>query len=199
VSRLLAAVALAAFVAAIVVIAIASTGSHTTSATTAPATVLPVPTTTLRAEVTTVRRRTAIRLHLAPAGVYDPPPGDGTENDSQVPNAVDGDPATFWSTEHYTQGFTKDGVGIVLDVGTRRLIKRVLVGTDLADSRAEIRLGDSPTGPFRLASENQLLDGTTTFGLNDGAAGRYVVVWITRISPTSGEAHVTEVRAFAGP
>ena len=87
----------------------------------------------------------------------------------------------------------------MLDGGTRRLIDRVLVGTDVAGSRAEIRLGDTATGPFRLASENQLLDGTTTFGLNDGATGRYVVVWITRLSPAIGEAHVTEVRAFAGP
>jgi hypothetical protein len=196
---MLATVALAAFVAAMVVIAIASTGSNTTTVTAAPTTTVRAATTTRPVEVTTVRRRTAIPLHLDPTGVYDPPPGDGRENDSQVPNAVDGDPATSWSTEHYTQGFTKDGVGIVLDVGTRRLIDRVLVGTDVAGSRAEIRLGDAPTGPFRLASENQLLDGTTTFGLNDGATGRYLVVWFTRLSPTIGEAHVTEVRAFAGP
>jgi len=196
---MLAAVALAAFVAAMVVIAVASTGSNKTTVTAAPTTTVPAAITTRPVEVTTVRRRRAIPLHLDPTGVYDPPPGDGRENDSQVPNAVDGDPATSWSTEHYTQGFTKDGVGIVLDVGTRRLIDRVLVGTDVAGSRAEIRLGDAPTGPFRLASENQLLDGTTTFGLNDGATGRYLVVWFTRLSPTIGEAHVTEVRGFAGP
>jgi hypothetical protein len=196
---MLAAVALAAFVAAMVVIAVASTGSNETSATEAPTTTVPAATTTRPVEVTTVRRPRPIPLHLDPTGVYDPPPGDGRENDSQVPNAVDGDPATSWSTEHYTQGFTKDGVGIVLDIGTRRLIDRVLVGTDAAGSRAEIRLGDSPTGPFRLASENQQLDGTTTFGLNDGATGRYIVVWITQLSPTLGEARVTEVRAFAGP
>jgi hypothetical protein len=26
-----------------------------------------------------------------------------------------------------------------------------------------------------------------------------LIVWITRLSPAIGEAHVTEVRAFAGP
>ena len=196
---MLAAVALAAFVAAMVVIAVASTGANKTSSTASPTTAVPAATTTRPAVVTTVRRPKPKPLRLDPTGVYDPPPGDGRENDSQVPNVVDGDPATSWSTEHYTRGFTKDGVGIVLDVGTRRLIDRVLVGTDVAGSRAEIRLGDSPTGPFRLASENQQLDGTTTFGLNDGATGRYVVVWFTQVSPTIGEAHVTEVRAFAGP
>src|SRR5262245_44097071 len=181
-----------------VVIALASTGSS--DGTGAPTTTASTTAVTTRpAEVTTVSRPKVIRLRLAPAGVYDPPPGDGTENDSEVPNAVDGDPATFWSSEHYTQGFTKDGVGIVLDVGTRRLIGRVVIGTDVSGSRAEIRLGDSPTGPFKLASENQLLDGPTTFGLDDGATGRYIVVWVTQLSPSIGEAHLNEVRAFAGP
>jgi hypothetical protein len=115
---LLATVALAAFVAAMVVIAIASTGSNKTTVTAAPTTTVRAATTTRPVEVTTVRMRTAIPLHLDPTGVYDPPPGDGRENDSQVPNAVDGDPATSWSTEHYKRGFTKDGVGIVLDVST---------------------------------------------------------------------------------
>ena len=194
---MLAAVALAAFLAAIVLIAMASRGSDSSGD--SVTTTVPPATTTSPAKVTTPRKPKVVRLHLAPAGVYDPPPGDGHENDSQVPNAVDGNPATSWSTEHYTHGFSKDGVGIVLDVGTSRLIGRVLVGTDVAGSRAEIRLGDTPTGPFRLVSENQLLDGTTTFGLDKGATGRYLVVWITQMSSTLGEARVTEVRAYTVP
>jgi len=194
---MLATLALVAFLGAIVLIAVASRGSDSSSSSTTT-TVRPA-TSTSPAKVKTVRKAKAIRVPLAPAGVYDPPPGDGHENDSQVPNAVDGDPATSWSTEHYTHGFSKEGVGIVLDVGTSRLIGRVLVGTDVAGSRAEIRLGDTPTGPFRLVSENQLLDGTTAFGLDKGATGRFLVVWITQMSPSLGEAHVTEVRAFAGP
>jgi hypothetical protein len=194
---MLATLALAAFLGAIVLIAVASRGSDSSG--TSPTTTASLAATTARpAEVTTVRKPKATRLPLAPAGVYDPPPGDGHENDSQVANAVDGDPATSWSTEHYTHGFSKEGVGIVLDAGTSRLIGRVLVGTDVAGSRAEIRLGDAPTGPFRLVSENQLLDGTTAFGLDKGATGRYLVVWITQMSSTLGEARVTEVRAFAG-
>src|SRR5262245_60655268 len=131
---MLATLALAAFLGAIVLIAVASRGSDSSGV--SATTTAPIPASTTRpVEVTTtVRKPKAVPLPLAPAGVYDPPPGDGHENDSQVSNAVDGDPATAWSTEHYTHGFSKDGVGIVLDAGTSRLISRVLVGTDIAGS-----------------------------------------------------------------
>lgn len=53
----------------------------------------------------------------ATAIVYDPL-GDGTESDSTVTNAVDGDRSTAWSTEAYSRPIRdiKEGVGIVLDV-----------------------------------------------------------------------------------
>lgn len=195
---MLAAVALAAFLAAMVVIALSSALSDGNgSAATTTATVTVSRETAPPPEATTVRRPPA-RVPLAPVGVYDPPPGDGHENDSAVPNAVDGDPSTVWSTEHYTNGFAKPGVGIVLDAGRRRAITRVVVGTELDGSRAEIMLGDTPGGPFRLVSKNRLLGRATTFDLRRAAAGRYLVVWITRLSPAVEEAHVTKVRALVG-
>jgi hypothetical protein len=196
-TRLLAAGALAAFIAAMVVIAVESLGSGggnravtTAAATTTRASSRPRPT-------TTVPRR-PVRIKLVAVGPYDPPPGDGTENDSQVPNAVDGDPATFWSTEHYTNGFFKPGVGIVLDAGKRQPIARVLVTTDETGSRAEIQVADSPTGPYRVVSADQPLSKSTTFALKRGASGRYVLVWLTALPPATGEGHISEVRAFAG-
>jgi hypothetical protein len=196
-TRLLAAGALAAFIAAMVVIAVESLGSGggnravtTAAATTTRASSRPRPT-------TTVPRR-PVRIKLVAVGPYDPPPGDGTENDSQVPNAVDGDPATFWSTEHYTKGFFKPGVGIVLDAGKRQPIARVLVTTDETGSRAEIQVADSPTGPYRVVSADQPLSKSTTFALKRGASGRYVLVWLTALPPATGEGHISEVRAFAG-
>ena len=196
-NRLLAAGALAAFIAAMVVIAFASLGSGgggtqavTTAATTTGAATRPRPTTSAP--------RPPVRIKLVAVGPYDPPPGDGTENDAQVPNAVDGNPGTSWSTEHYTQGFFKPGVGIVLDAGRRRRIARVLVSTDDTGSRAEIQLADSPTGPYRVVSADRALAGTTTFTLKRGTRGRYVLVWLTAIPPATGVGHIAEVRAFAG-
>ncbi len=51
---------------------------------------------------------------------YDPDGDDGQENDQLVSQAIDGNPATFWSTLCYgsrTLG-GKGGVGIVADLGT---------------------------------------------------------------------------------
>lgn len=194
-NRLLAAGALAAFIAALIVIALASLGSGGggSQAVTTTATTRPV----ARTRPTTTAPKPPLRIKLVAVGPYDPPPGDGTENDSQVSSAVDGDRATFWSTEHYTNGFFKSGVGIVLDAGRRRRIARVLVSTDETGSRAEIQLADSPTGPYRVASADRALTGTTSFALKRGASGRYVLVWLTALPSATDEGHVTEVRAFA--
>jgi eukaryotic-like serine/threonine-protein kinase len=196
-TRLLAAGALAAFIAAMVAIALASLGSDggggggTQAARTTTRAVT-------RTQPTTTAPKPPARIRLVAVGPYDPPPGDGTENDSQVPNAVDGNPATFWSTEHYARGFFKPGVGIVLDAGRRRRIARVLVGTDETGSRAEIQLADSPTGPYRVVTADQALGvGTTAFALKRGATGRYVLVWLTALPSSTGEGHITEVRALS--
>ena len=41
-------------------------------------------------------------VHLVASNAYDPQ-GDGQEHDEEVPNATDGDPATYWETEDYRQ------------------------------------------------------------------------------------------------
>jgi hypothetical protein len=193
-NRLLAAGALAAFIAAMITIALASLDSG--GGTRAVTTVVP-PRTVTRAQPTTTAPKPPRRIVLVGVGPYDPPPGDGTENDTEVRNAVDGNAATFWSTEHYTHGFFKPGVGIVLDAGRKRPIARVLVGTDEPGSRAEIQLADSPTGPYRVVSADRKLQGTTTFVLKRGTSGRYVLVWLTALPSATGEGHINEVRAFS--
>src|SRR5205814_466109 len=137
VNRLLAAAALAAFIGALAAIAISSTGggdkqSATTIArTTTRATTRPT---------TTASPPRARAVKLTAVGAFDPE-GDGHENDDLATQAVDGDPATFWNTEHYTHGFFKKGVGLVLDAGRPRTITKVIVSTDSAGSRAQIQVG----------------------------------------------------------
>jgi hypothetical protein len=195
VNRLVAAGALATFLVAMLVIVIASATSgggssstqRTTAATTAtqPATTAPPP---------PPPKQVAVKL--TGAGAYDPE-GDGHENDDLAPLAVDGDPATFWKTEHYTKRFFKKGVGLVLDVGRSLGLSQVVVKTDGRGSSAQIQLGNNPAGPFHAVSADRPLTGTTTYKLNKGAAGRYIVIWITALPQALGEAHVTEVRASA--
>jgi putative peptidoglycan lipid II flippase len=197
VNRLLAGGALVIFIGAMLAIALSSVGSDGGGGGTQAATTTASTTVGSRPKPRAPAPKPA-RIKLVAVGPYDPPPGDGTENDSEVANAVDGDPATFWSTEHYTHGFFKEGVGIVLDAGRRRRIARVLVGTDDVGSRAEIRLADAPTGPYRVVSADKALQGTTTFPLRPRSFGRYVLVWVTAVPTATGEAHIDEVRAIGG-
>lgn len=193
--RLLSALALAAFVAAMVVIAVASltSGDGSTSPTTG---VLPtIAPTTQPATTAAPPPPKPVSVQLVAVGAYDPE-GDGRENDSLAPLAVDGDPSTYWKTEHYSS-FSKKGVGLVLDAGRNRTLVRVVVSTDGSGSSAQILLGTDPAGPFRAVSADRPLRGSTAFPLRKGSTGRYLVVWITSLPQAIGEAHVTEVRAFA--
>src|SRR3954463_15527912 len=55
---------------------------------------------------------------LVTAKDFDPPPGDGVENATEVTLAIDGDKSTAWSTEHYYGGLTKPGVGLYVTAGS---------------------------------------------------------------------------------
>jgi hypothetical protein len=48
-----------------------------------------------------------------------------------------------------------------------------------------------------VVSADKALEGTTAFPLKARAAGRYVLVWVTALSSSTGEAHLNEVRALA--
>ena len=195
-SRLLAGIALAGFLAAGLIIAVVSAtsggdGGRTTTA---------APRTTVRTQTaqptTTATTRKTSAIKLTGSGAYDPY-GDRHENDDLAPLAVDGDATTFWKSEHYRNGFGKPGVGLLLDAGRRRSISKiVVVVADAPGASARIDLGDSPNGPFDPASAERKLNGTTAFPLKNGAAGRYIVVWLTGIPEPAGEAHIAEVRAF---
>ena len=195
VNRLLAAGALAAFLLVLLVIVIVSAtsgGGSSAPPTTAVTTTVTRPT----QPTTTGASPKQVAVKLIGTGAYDPE-GDQHENDDLAPLAVDGDPTTFWKTEHYNKGFFKKGVGLVLDAGRSLGLSRVVVETDGRGSFAQILLGSKPAGPFHPVSADRPLTGTTVYALHKGAAGRYIVVWITAIPQAVGEAHITEVRASA--
>jgi serine/threonine-protein kinase len=131
-------------------------------------------------------------IRLTGVAAYDPD-GDGAEHDAEVGRATDGDAATYWTTETY-QDFSgsKPGVGLVLDAGKEVEPHSITVTTDTPGYQAEIKAGDSPTGPFRTVSDNKTVEATTTFDNLDNASARYFVVWITDLD---GSAHVNEVKA----
>jgi serine/threonine-protein kinase len=133
-------------------------------------------------------------VHLSGVGAWDPQGGDG-EHDSAAPNATDGNPDTFWGTEHY-QSFDKPGVGVVLQAPSAVQLKSVTVTTDTPGFTAEIQSGPSAHGPFvTVVSPSRVVGDRTRFVIGGSKAATFYLVWITQLPPGSDTAHVNEVSA----
>ena len=121
------------------------------------------------------------------------PLGNGRENSDLAPLAIDGKPATAWTTVVYASDYLsgKPGVGLLLDLGAPRpvsAVKLTLVGpgTDL-EIRTSEKVSDDPAAytPFAAATaapEDIVLRAPKP------VTARYVLIWITRVSsnPDSG-------------
>src|SRR5689334_20818277 len=132
-------------------------------------------------------------VHFASATAYDPF-GDQSEHDSAAANAIDGDSATYWNTEHYSGALPKPGVGLVLDLGAAKKLGELVVRSDTPGFTATIKSGSSATGPFTRVSAAQDVGGNTTFTLKDGPARQYYLVWITDLGSNSS-VEINEVKA----
>jgi serine/threonine-protein kinase len=122
------------------------------------------------------------------------PEGDGSEHPERVAQATDGNPTTSWTTETYGNfDDLKDGVGIVLDAGSRVQLGEVTIVTDEPGFTARIQAGQRVSGPFEDVSGDTQIGERTTIELDTGGrAFRYYVVWITSLE---GSAHLNEVRS----
>ncbi len=121
------------------------------------------------------------------------PFGDQTEHPETVSRATDGDVATFWTTEEY-RSFDKEGVGIVVDAGSRVALSRIVVRTDVPGFTALIAAAGRLDGDFVNVAGEQRVGRRATFDVDTrGESYRYYLVWITGLQ---GRAHLNEVRAF---
>ena len=138
-----------------------------------------------------------VAVKLTAAHSYDPNGDDRQEHDSEVVNAVDGDPATFWLTSryHYPEGgLGKPGVGFVVRAAGTGGLRRLTLVTDTPGFTAQIQASSSPTGGFKAVSGSKVVGSSTTFKL-DSNDGPYYLVWITRLGSDDSSAHVNEVKA----
>ena len=188
-ARLLAALALAALLGGLFVIVVASRGGND-----GPAVVITTPEATPKPKPTPTRPAAA-RITVTGVGAYDPD-GDRSENGGEAPLATDGNAATAWKSERYRSTFRKTGVGLVVDAGRPVKASRVVVTTETPGYDAEIRVGDSATGPFVAVSGSKAATPRTAFALKP-RSGRYLMVWITSM-PAGGVAAVNEIAVTAG-
>jgi len=142
---------------------------------------------------------TALALTAADLTDFDPQ-GSGApgENPADLPNLIDGDPTTTWTTEGYespTLRGVKDGVGFVVDLGRSTVVDAVQLTVALPGVAVELRGADEEldaTDP-EAASDTELLDSTaaaeavTELGPDEPTEARYLLIWVTgNLQPDSG-------------
>jgi eukaryotic-like serine/threonine-protein kinase len=122
------------------------------------------------------------------------PFADGRENPEGLVKAVDGNPATAWSTDTYNTadfGGLKPGVGLWVDLGRTRAVSSVDVTSPDSGWQGEIRLADRPAD--RLEGWGKAVArGSGRFDVK-GRKGRYVLVWITALPDPSHRVRIAEI------
>ncbi len=117
------------------------------------------------------------------------PLGDGREDPTHVAAAVDGDPATSWSTEMY-QSFSRDkaGVGIVVQLGRARRVRTVSVTTVETGWDGSVYVADAPASSLqawgKAAATGSGLGTQQRFTVD--RRGGAVLLWFTRLPPGPG-------------
>jgi hypothetical protein len=133
-------------------------------------------------------------VQLQGAGAFDPIGGDG-EHDGDAGRATDHDQQTFWLTEDY-DNFQKAGVGLVLRAPRPTALSKFTVNSVGTGFDAQIKGGESPTGPFTdLTADFQPVGASKTFGVDtNGKKYLYYMVWL-KLPFEGGQAKISEVTA----
>jgi hypothetical protein len=146
----------------------------------------------------------ATRISIADVRDFDPQGADHSEHPEQARLAVDGDPDTAWTTDHYNSavfGRLKEGVGLWVGFAADTKATRVVIRSPLAGWSFQLRPGSSPDALAPpLASES----GDTTFEADPSGktvvtlrptATSGILIWITRLAPDEGRfaAAISEV------
>ncbi len=139
---------------------------------------------------------------IASAREFDPqgdPPNE--ENTDEVRYAIDGKSQTRWRTVRYNNdpdlGGIKRGVGLVLDLGSPRLVNTVQVrlsgdGTDLqaripkTDPAGTAKPPMSTDARWRTVSKRSRAGSTATLQLEEPATTRFVLVYLTSLPREGG-------------
>ena len=132
-------------------------------------------------------------ISFSQALAFDPPPGDGSESNSELGNAIDRDPGTAWSTEHYNNpnlGALKPGVGLILELPEARAAHQLRL--TLTQPGADLSVYAADQVPDALAGWGQPVKQQADAGQQvnvdlDGASHRFYLVWFTRLPRAGGK------------
>lgn len=140
------------------------------------------------------------QIAIVEAHDFDPEQSGGgppEENPDEVPNAIDGDPSTAWTTLTYTTdshfGNLKAGVGLILDLGDVHTVSDVTVSLDGSPTDLELRAAPESDTAYPTDSQEEYpvvktlkgVGAEADFNLSaDPVKTRYLLVWITNLPPT---------------
>jgi hypothetical protein len=121
----------------------------------------------------------------------------GKENDQSAAAAIDGSPATAWTSQYYFSakfGGLKPGSGLILDMGhpVRLTSVRVQFGT-IPGANVRIEIGDSNSyapatvGAMTTVARAADVSGVYTVPVHSSATGRYVLIWFTKLPPMASD------------
>jgi hypothetical protein len=126
------------------------------------------------------------------------PQGDRKEVQN-AGNVVDGNPATVWQTQHYNNtanfGGLKDGMGILVDLGSPKNVASVKVDFTTPGATVELRagtqdFGNTTDGDKQVESTYQTIGtpkadaGSVVLLNSDGQPHQYLLIWITKLAPS---------------
>ncbi len=129
----------------------------------------------------------AIDLARPPVVVRDFDPGDGAEQRGSVPNAYDSDPSTAWTTEGYKTarfGGLKEGVGLLVDLGTPTVVGSVKVGVAIAGADVQLRSANAPSPSadgYGVVASSSGAKQVATLVPSTATPARYWLVWFTKL------------------
>jgi hypothetical protein len=147
----------------------------------------------------------ALKLTADQVRAIDAPTGDRTEL-VNADRAVDGNPATAWSTQCYRNradfGGLKKGMGLLIDLGAEKRVASVQTKLSQRGAAVELHAGNKDPGASSSAGDGAILDGLQSdypqVGQTSADAGttaafpgpadpvRYLIVWITKLPPGTG-------------
>jgi hypothetical protein len=136
----------------------------------------------------------ATKLSIEGATTLDPEPeGDGEENTDRADQAFDGKCQHGVNTNIYRQQFgpggLKKGVGLVLDLGSRKEVSSVTVTAVGAGTDLQVRVGNDEgdaLGRLLEGGNGTDLIGRTLLTFDKATTGRYVLLWLTKLPAVNG-------------
>ncbi len=118
---------------------------------------------------------------------------EGTPDDpSGAAAAMDGDPATAWSTDSYFQQFPalKKGVGLLATLPSPATLTKISITSSTPGTSVEIRTSPTETPTLdqtQLVGTAVLGDGVTEVPIRTDQAARYVLVWVTGLGNSGAQ------------